>query len=131
VVATARYTPTWVVGSTAASAIAEEVLRGKGVEVIRADAPEGLFDLNAVMKLLAERGITRLMVEGGATVAANLVQADLVDEFFLLRGPNPIGENGVDALEGLPLSTLTQPQRMRSLGREMLGVDTLEHFVRS
>ena len=47
------------------------------------------------------------MVEGGPTVAAAFVQADLVDEAALFRSPNPLGE-GIDALEGMPLTALTQ-----------------------
>ena len=61
--------------------------------------------------LLAARGITRLMVEGGPTVAAAFVAADLVDEAALLRAPRPIGPDGIDALEGLPLSALTGSPR--------------------
>ena len=67
-----------------------------------------------VLKVLAERGITRLMVEGGPTVAASFVQADLVDEAALFRSPKPIGADGIDALEGLPLTALTQSPEDRS-----------------
>jgi diaminohydroxyphosphoribosylaminopyrimidine deaminase/5-amino-6-(5-phosphoribosylamino)uracil reductase len=130
VIATARETPTWMIGATATSAMAEEVLRGKGVDVIRADAGEQGFDLKQVVKMLAERGVTRLMVEGGAKVAASLVKADLVDELYLLRGPNPIGE-GVPPLDGMPLSALTEAGVLRSVSKEMVGVDSLEHFVRA
>jgi diaminohydroxyphosphoribosylaminopyrimidine deaminase/5-amino-6-(5-phosphoribosylamino)uracil reductase len=129
VIATARETPTWVIGAKSTSAMAEDVLRGKGVEVIRADVGDNGFDLTAVAKMLADRGITRLMVEGGAKVAANLVKSDLVDEAMLLRGPNPIGD-GVAPLEGLPLSALIQSNSLRSYAKDTLGGDTLEHFVR-
>ncbi|MEX0751335.1 MAG: bifunctional diaminohydroxyphosphoribosylaminopyrimidine deaminase/5-amino-6-(5-phosphoribosylamino)uracil reductase RibD, partial [Xanthobacteraceae bacterium] len=80
-VATARETPTWIFGARDASAMAEQVLRDKGVEVFRVKAKDGKLDLAQVLKILAERGITRLMVEGGARVAASFVAADLVDEF--------------------------------------------------
>lgn len=130
VIATARETPSWLVGSTAASAIAEEVLRGKGVEVLRAEAPDGLFDLQAVMKMLAGRGITRLMVEGGASVAAALLKADLIDEVLLFHGPKPIGDDGLGALDGLPLSALTQAPNLHLVASEQVGEDRLDHLVR-
>jgi diaminohydroxyphosphoribosylaminopyrimidine deaminase/5-amino-6-(5-phosphoribosylamino)uracil reductase len=130
VIATARETPTWLVGSAAASAIAEDVLRGKGVEVLRADAPDGLFDLQAVMKMLAGRGITRLMVEGGASVAASLLKADLIDEALLFHGPKPIGDDGLGALDGLPLTALTEASNLRLIGSEPVGDDRLDHLVR-
>ena len=53
-------------------------------------------------------GITRLLVEGGARVASSVVAAGLVDEVWLLRGPDAIGADGVAALEALPLTTITQ-----------------------
>ena len=57
VIATAREVPTWVVGGTQASQMAEDILKAKGVEVLRAEAKDGRFDLegfNTVLKLRAE-----------------------------------------------------------------------------
>ena len=42
-----------------------------------------------MLHALSEKGITRLMVEGGARVASSFVAAGLVDEIWLLRGPTP------------------------------------------
>ena len=131
VIATARETPTWVVCAPAASAMAEQVLRDKGVEVLRVDAIEGRFNIRHLLKMLAERGITRLMVEGGPTVAASFVKADLVDEAVLFRSPKTIGPNGIDALEGLPLTALTQSPRLKSLGSEQFGADTMDRYERA
>ena len=131
IVGTARETPTWVFAASGASAMAEEILRAKGVEVVRVEARDGSLDLAAVLRKLAERGITRLMVEGGPTVAAAFVQADLVDEAALFRSPNPIGADGIDALEGLPLSALTQSPRLKSGASESVDGDTLERWERA
>ena len=84
----------------------------------------------AVLHLLADRGITRLMVEGGPTVAAAFVAADMIDEAVIMRGPQPIGPDGIDALHALPLSTLTQSCRFRASGSEILGPDIIESFER-
>ena len=130
VVGTAHETPTWVFTSTTPSAMAEDILKAKGVEVFRVEGKEGRLDLLAVVKTLAERGITRLMVEGGPTVAAAFVQANLIDEAALFRSPHALGE-GIGALEGLPLTALTQSQALKSLPLEDIGGDTLELFTRS
>jgi diaminohydroxyphosphoribosylaminopyrimidine deaminase/5-amino-6-(5-phosphoribosylamino)uracil reductase len=129
VMATARDTPTWIFTSQKASPIAEDILQQKGAKVFRIDEQNGRLDLDAVMKTLAEQGITRLLVEGGPTVAASLVAADLVDEAVLLRAAKTVGETGIDPLEGMPLSKLTQG--MTSRGVEKIGADTLETFERS
>jgi len=130
VVGTARETPTWVFTGSAASAMAEEILRAKGVQVFRLDAKDGRLDLAQVLKMLAGRGITRLMVEGGPTVAAAFVQTDLVDEATLFRSPHPIGADGVDAREGLPLTALTQSPQLKLVASEAVGGDTVDWFER-
>ena len=130
VIATARETPTWIVCAPSASSMAEQVLRDKGVEVLRVEANAGRFEVAKLLKVLAERGITRLMVEGGPMVAASFVQADLIDEVTLFRSPKIIGPDGVDALEGLPLSALTKSPKLKSLGSAQVGVDTMERFER-
>jgi diaminohydroxyphosphoribosylaminopyrimidine deaminase / 5-amino-6-(5-phosphoribosylamino)uracil reductase len=128
VVSTARENPTWIFAAPQASAMAEKILRDKGVEVFRVAAKDGKLDLAQVLKVLAERGITRLMVEGGPRVAASFVSADLVDEAVVFHGPNAIGREGIDALEGLPLSALTT--HLQPVDTASFGPDTAETFER-
>jgi diaminohydroxyphosphoribosylaminopyrimidine deaminase / 5-amino-6-(5-phosphoribosylamino)uracil reductase len=134
-VRTARTTPVWVVaGPAAAEAEAEEAERrlgSHGVEVLRCGATAGRIDLAAMLHLLAGRGITCLMVEGGPMVAASLVAADLVDEAAIFRAPAAIGSDGIDALEAMPLSALTASPRFASRGIEAVGEDSLETFERT
>jgi diaminohydroxyphosphoribosylaminopyrimidine deaminase / 5-amino-6-(5-phosphoribosylamino)uracil reductase len=129
VVATVRETPTWVFTSRKPLAIAEEILQQKGCKVFRVDDSDGRLDLYQVLKVLADQGITRLMVEGGPIVAASFVDADLVDEAVLLRGEKTIGAGGIDPLEGMPLAALTN--RLKRLGSEKLGPDAIEYFMRA
>jgi len=94
------------------------------IRVATTATPPGL-DLLAVLHALAEKGITRLLVEGGARVASSFVAAGLVDEVWLLRGPDAIGAEGVAALEALPLSAITQSPAFRVRASENLQNDTL------
>ncbi len=128
VVATVRETPTWVFTSRSASGLSEEILQQKGCKVFRVADKKGQLDLGAVLKVLAEQGITRLMVEGGPTVAASFVAAKLVDEAVLLRADKTIGADGIDALDGMALTAITK--KMQSRGSEKLGPDTVETFGR-
>jgi diaminohydroxyphosphoribosylaminopyrimidine deaminase/5-amino-6-(5-phosphoribosylamino)uracil reductase len=128
--ASAGETPVWVIAADAGGEDAERVLRARNVEVIRCGLRGSRLDLAEVMQRLAARGITRLMVEGGPTVAAAFVAADLVDEAAILRAPRSIGEDGIDALEGMPLTAITASPRLRSRGIETIGEDTLERFER-
>jgi diaminohydroxyphosphoribosylaminopyrimidine deaminase/5-amino-6-(5-phosphoribosylamino)uracil reductase len=129
-VRSASTTPLWVFTTPAAPPAAEQALRAQGVEVIRVAGAVGSLDLAGVLRGLAERGITRLMVEGGARIAAAFVAADLIDEAALFRSPNAVGSDGVDALEGLPLAALTN-SRLAMRDSESLGADRLELFERA
>jgi diaminohydroxyphosphoribosylaminopyrimidine deaminase / 5-amino-6-(5-phosphoribosylamino)uracil reductase len=129
-VTTTRETPLWVVAGEAAPNERAEALQRLGAEVLRVASAGGRLDLPAVLRQLAERGITRLMVEAGPTLAAAFLKADLVDEAVLLRAPALIGADGIDALEGMPLEALTRSPRLALIGSEAIGADTAEHFER-
>jgi diaminohydroxyphosphoribosylaminopyrimidine deaminase/5-amino-6-(5-phosphoribosylamino)uracil reductase len=129
-VATARATPLWVVTSALAPEERAQALRSARAEVLRIPAAGGRLELAAVLERLAERGITRLMVEAGPILAAAMVEADLVDEAALLRSPKPIGPDGIDALQGLPLAALTNAPGLELIRTEMAGEDTIELLVR-
>src|ERR1700712_151241 len=69
----ARETPLWVMTSNLAEAPAAMKLGAAGAQVIRvaATARAPGLDLPAVLHALSDKGITRLMVEGGAKVASS------------------------------------------------------------
>jgi diaminohydroxyphosphoribosylaminopyrimidine deaminase / 5-amino-6-(5-phosphoribosylamino)uracil reductase len=131
-VRSARSTHLWVMTSRLAEAPAAAGLGSAGAQVIRlASMPPVGLDLAEALHALAERGITRLLVEGGSRVAASFAAANLVDEFWLLRGTDPIGAGGIAALDALPLAAITQSPAFRVRASESLGTDTLTVYERS
>jgi diaminohydroxyphosphoribosylaminopyrimidine deaminase / 5-amino-6-(5-phosphoribosylamino)uracil reductase len=123
-----------VMTSETAEAPAAMKLGAAGAHITRVAAtttpPPGL-DLSAVLHALAEKGITRLLVEGGARVASSFVAAGLVDEVWLLRGPDPVGADGIAALETLPLSAITGSPSFHVRASESLQKDTLTIYERA
>jgi diaminohydroxyphosphoribosylaminopyrimidine deaminase/5-amino-6-(5-phosphoribosylamino)uracil reductase len=89
------------------------------------------LDLSAVLRTLAEKGITRLLVEGGARVASAFVSPGLVDEVWLLRGSDAIGADGVAALGALPISVLSESPAFKLRASEKLQQDTLNIYERA
>jgi diaminohydroxyphosphoribosylaminopyrimidine deaminase / 5-amino-6-(5-phosphoribosylamino)uracil reductase len=130
----ARETPLWVMTSNVSEAPAAMKLGAAGAQVIRlattTSAPTGL-DLVDVLHALSEKGITRLLVEGGARVASSFVAASLVDELWLLRGPDAVGGDGVAALDALPLTAITQSPNFKVRASETLQRDTLTIYERA
>jgi len=128
VVATTRETPTWIFAARGASKMAGEILQQKGCKVFRVDDAEGRLDLAEVLGVLAGEGITRLMVEGGPTVAASFVAADLIDAAALIYSEKLVGDDGIAPLEGMPIDALTG--RLHVCGSEQAGPDTVEMYER-
>lgn len=103
-----------------------------GVEVARAPlGADGRLCLATVLRTLAGRGVTRVLVEGGGVLAAGLLRAGLVDRLVWVRADRVIGGDGRPALGGLGLSALADTPHFRRVAHLRLDSDTMETFVRS
>jgi diaminohydroxyphosphoribosylaminopyrimidine deaminase / 5-amino-6-(5-phosphoribosylamino)uracil reductase len=125
---TAHETPTLVFTGQADGGGALEAC---GVEIVRvARDAQGRPRLEAVLAALAARGITRLLVEGGATVHAAFLDRDLADRLEVFTSPMLLGAAGHGAVEPLAALTLGEAPRFRPLARRSLGADLLVSYAR-
>ena len=85
------------------------------------------IDLSRALNLLAEHGLTRILVEGGAAIATSLLKANLVDRLLWYRAPTVMGE-GIAAVASLGLSALVEMPRFRHEETQRLGDDVLETY---
>ncbi len=122
VVATARDTPTFVI-SPEVDLQSEARLVALGVEVI--NAPDALSGLRS----LKERGVASLLVEGGATVAARLLDAGLVDRLVIFQGPLLLGAGSLNAFGELPARGIGSPLRFRVISRRAFGPDLMTEYA--
>jgi diaminohydroxyphosphoribosylaminopyrimidine deaminase / 5-amino-6-(5-phosphoribosylamino)uracil reductase len=79
---------------------------GRGVELLRCRRGEGGVDLRDLLAKLAARGVTHLLVEGGARVHARFLEEGLVDRVAVFVAPKLVGADGV------PLFAAKGPPRM-------------------
>jgi riboflavin biosynthesis pyrimidine reductase len=66
-------------------------------------AGETTVDLSAAVTALADRGLQRILAEGGPGILAQLVAADLLDELCLTIGPLLAGPGAPRILTGTPM----------------------------
>ena len=99
-----------------------------GVEVLRSPQSAGRLDLKDGLEFLAAKGITRLMVEGGPTLAAAFIAADLVDEAVLFHSPKIVGSDGIEALATAAMEALTR--RLKQVSSEPVGADRQVNYAR-
>ncbi|WP_045761059.1 bifunctional diaminohydroxyphosphoribosylaminopyrimidine deaminase/5-amino-6-(5-phosphoribosylamino)uracil reductase RibD [Xanthomonas albilineans] len=84
---------------------------------------EGRLDLEAVLRLLAARGINEVQVEAGATLGGALLRAGLVDEVLVYMAPVLLGDAARPLLAGLQIDTLAQRCPLQLLDVRQLGDD--------
>ena len=63
---------------------------------------QGRLDLASVLDRLAEEGVERLMVEGGAQVLRSFLQASFVERWTIYMAPVLIGGQGPSIFDGKP-----------------------------
>ena len=129
--ATAREYPTVVLTTLAASSESEALLRARGVEVARLDAgSEGQVDLQQALRWLGARGVTRVLSEGGPTVAARLLLAGLADEVVLLTAIKPLARPGLPALPPDAYAALEDASRWAEGETAVYGSDEMRRWER-
>jgi diaminohydroxyphosphoribosylaminopyrimidine deaminase/5-amino-6-(5-phosphoribosylamino)uracil reductase len=121
-VQTARQTPLWIIANAPTS---EAALRAHGAEVIRMVDKDGL---ESVLERLGSRGITRLMVEGGPSLASAMLADDFVDEAVLFHSEMTIGEGGLPALD--PRAQRMLHRHLKRSSSEPVGPDRQDHYER-
>lgn len=128
---TAAATPTWVVTAEGADATKKKALAALGVEIVEVPAgADGRIDAKAAFAALGLRGLTRVLVEGGGTLAAALLKADLVDRMAWFHAPTVLGGEGRPAVGALALAALAEMPRFAPVARTVAGADGLVTFRR-
>jgi diaminohydroxyphosphoribosylaminopyrimidine deaminase/5-amino-6-(5-phosphoribosylamino)uracil reductase len=95
-----------------------------------APGPAGI-DLADALTRLAQRGITRLLVEGGAHIAAALLRDDLADHIAWFHAPAILGGDGLPAIRRFGVPSLAQMPRFRRRETRSLGTDMLTLLERA
>jgi len=127
---TADITPVWlIVGETAAGERIEK-LKSCGIKVLTCAQANGRIVPDQAFSLLARRGISRVLVEGGAKLSRSLVSEGLIDEVAIFISPKTLGPQGLNALGDVPLSAITQSADFRLVETMMLEHDHLTRYIR-
>jgi len=119
---TAERVPVTIFGETGSSAPSYP----KGVEVRRMPpGPDGRLSLIVALESLAAEGVTRVLVEGGPTIAEAFLRADLVDEVVIGHGTETLGASGRMPIGGAGLEFLRNPGRWQTVDERRIGADRL------
>jgi diaminohydroxyphosphoribosylaminopyrimidine deaminase/5-amino-6-(5-phosphoribosylamino)uracil reductase len=117
-VRTARTVPVWIFTRDGAAVDKAQALEASGVRIFRVPEAAGGLSLRAVLALLADEGVTRLLVEGGASIWRAFAAEGLVDEAVLFQA-------GQETSSAALAAGLAPGLDLALVARRQVGADTL------
>ncbi len=129
--ATASKVPTWFVARDDVDAARRRAVEQAGAVVLSVPGSDAGLDVAAGLEALAERGVTRVLAEGGARLAAGLLRAGLVDRLAWFHAPTVMGAEGYPAAAPLGTELLAAMPRFTRERAAPLGADMLTEFRRA
>lgn len=130
--ATARETPLWLCHHAEAEPARREAWLERGAVLIEIPfQPDGQLDLTALLQRLGERGLTRVLCEGGGRLAGALLAADLVDEVVTYTAGLALGEEAVAAVGAMGVGALALAPRFRLADQGAVGGDVRARWARA
>jgi diaminohydroxyphosphoribosylaminopyrimidine deaminase / 5-amino-6-(5-phosphoribosylamino)uracil reductase len=100
-------------------------ITGLGAEVISVDADaSGNVDLKKLLKLLADRQISSVLVEGGAQIITSVLKNDLAQRIVTIIAPKIIGK-GIEAVGDLQIRDLKYAKKLFFQHVKRIGPDII------
>jgi diaminohydroxyphosphoribosylaminopyrimidine deaminase/5-amino-6-(5-phosphoribosylamino)uracil reductase len=129
-VATASRSPTWMLIREGTDPERRRAFADLGVTLIEVAGSEVGVDPTQSLTALGDAGLTRLLVEGGAQLAASLLRADLVDRIAWFHAPAVMGGDAWPAVQAFGIERLDAMPRFARTAETPLGDDMLTEFTR-
>ncbi|MDO8430945.1 MAG: bifunctional diaminohydroxyphosphoribosylaminopyrimidine deaminase/5-amino-6-(5-phosphoribosylamino)uracil reductase RibD [Candidatus Binatus sp.] len=120
-----RSTAPAIIATTQANlAFAKKKYERRGVEAIAIADHGGEIALDRLMQEFGGRGWSRVLIEGGARLAASALRADVVDRVAFFVAPKIMGA-GLPAIDGMHLTRIRDAIQLSELSARPVGVDWL------
>ncbi|WP_334128750.1 bifunctional diaminohydroxyphosphoribosylaminopyrimidine deaminase/5-amino-6-(5-phosphoribosylamino)uracil reductase RibD [Sneathiella sp.] len=129
-VASAAKTPLWIITVPDNDRDRLKAFVDLGVEIVEVPADaSGLPEMAPALTALAEKGITRILAEGGSHLLASLIKEGLADRLEWFRAGKIIGGDGIPALQSIGLERIEDAPDLRLVSERRLGRDILESYL--
>lgn len=116
--------PVWMVHGPNLSNKNKEIWENKGAKLIQVPLTDtGSLNLEIMMRTLGQLGLTRILCEGGGSIAASLIQQKLVDRIIGFTGGKIFGSLGTPSVAALKLKDITDMPSLKSIDTEQIEND--------
>ena len=129
-VKTANEVPTIIACSNQVTDEAAGRFQERGITLIRCPLKKDEIDLTFLMKRLGEMEIDGILLEGGSTLNASMLEAGLVNEVHLFIAPMILGGRAKTIVEGDGVKMLSDAYRFSIKDEERCGSDIHLTLVR-
>ncbi len=126
-----RQVPVWLMCAAGRRQPNADLLRKVGAEIVSVPVDDhGMISPESVLETLSHRGITRVLIEGGPSIAEAFADADLIDEAVIYQGPTPAGEGGLTPFGGEGLDRFTDSCQFTLTATRTFGPDRMMRWRR-
>ena len=133
VVTTASEIPTMIATVSSDSSLIKEY-ESRGISVIQTSSDKGRVDLKDLMRILGEKGIDSILLEGGSQLNFSAIEAQIVDEVHTYIAPKifggdaktPVGGDGIGRIED---AVILDPVKITKLGDDILVESEVKYGV--
>ena len=124
--------PVWLVTGSDASADAIQALQDRGATVVQLSLASGgrIAPLD-ILRALAKKGITRVLLEAGSTLSGSFMADDLIDEMAWFRAPTVMGGDGLPAIAPMAVNGPENATKFEHIETIPLDGDRLERYLRT
>ncbi|MBX5455059.1 MAG: bifunctional diaminohydroxyphosphoribosylaminopyrimidine deaminase/5-amino-6-(5-phosphoribosylamino)uracil reductase RibD [Acidobacteriia bacterium] len=126
--ASAAEIPTWLWVAEGADPLRLRAVAELGVKLMHLPLASHGVDLQEGLRALAKEGITSVLVEGGAQIAAAFLKQKLVDRLVWFHAPAVMGGDGWPAVEALGFDRLEEMPRFVRQSVQVCGPDIMSEF---
>jgi len=118
---------TMIITSQVCSEKKIKILKAKGIDVVVMEKKKGsYFDLRKVIKMLNERGLKRIMIEGGSYLNYSAISSGIVDKLYIFIAPKIIGgKSAKTAVGGTGVDKLINAFKIKNIKVSRIGEDIL------
>ncbi len=124
--------PVWIVTSVKATSDKAKALVNAGADILTvAKNASGYVDLARAMNAICDRGITRLLIEGGAGLVTSFMREGFYDTLYWFKAGSVIGADGLSAMQSLGIKNIDEKISLTHLEQITLGDDVLDIFEKT
>jgi diaminohydroxyphosphoribosylaminopyrimidine deaminase/5-amino-6-(5-phosphoribosylamino)uracil reductase len=117
---------TLIVASTKIDEKKEKEILSTGAEMVKVEEVDGKLPFKEIVKLLGEKNIDSLYIEGGSSLLGSAFESGIVNKVYVAIAPKIIGgQNAVTPVGGLGIEKMNDAIRLKKVSHEIVGDDVI------